>query len=74
MTKLLKFISSYVKNLELLHKEQTRSLIKFKKLTKKRKNIERYCKKEDSILRNRIFKFDNIIKSRRYIVERTKEN
>ncbi len=38
-TKLLKSISNYVKNLELLYKEQTKSLIKFKKSTKKEEEI-----------------------------------
>jgi len=65
---------NYIKNLESLHKEQTRSLIRFKKLTKEKNIYKKISQKKNSILRNRILKFDNIIKSRKYIIEITRAN
>ena len=64
---------NYIKNLELLHKEQTRSLIKFKKLLKKKKRYKEISQKRKFNIA-KIFKFDNIIKSRKYIIERAKKN
>ena len=66
---------SYIENLELLHKKQTKSLIKFIKLIKKNEKIyKNIAKKKDLTLQNRVFKFDNIIKNRKYIVEKAKKS
>jgi len=42
---------------------------------REKKNVERYCREKNSILRYRIFEFDEIVnfrRDRRYIVEKSK--